>query len=91
MSRTIVKRRSDGIVEIQRRGPWKAVVASPPAVVLGWVLLFLLAVTSLAAVLVEAPKLALLGGLVGLGLLLFRGPARDVGPAVTGRAGRPTA
>jgi hypothetical protein len=85
----IVRHRSDGVVEIQRRGAWRALAASPPAVVLAWVLLFLVAVTGLAAVLVEAPKLTLLAGLAGLGLLLARGPARDAVPAMTGRAGRP--
>lgn len=66
-------------------------MASPPAVVLAWVLLFLAAMTGLAAVLVEAPKLTLIAGLTALGFFLARGPAHHHAPATPHRAGRPLA
>lgn len=74
----IVTRRPDGVVQIRRRPAWRAALATVPGAVLGWLLLFLAAVTGLATVLVLSPTLASIGGLVAmLALVVWRSVARQ--------------
>lgn len=71
MTRVTVKRRPDGIVQIQRRPAWRAITGTVPAAVLGALVLALLAMGGLAAMLVLHPMLVLLGG--GLAALALAG------------------
>jgi hypothetical protein len=63
--RVIVRRRRDGIVQIQRGSRLRAVVSSVPGAVVSWLLLFLVAVTSLAAALVLFPRATAVAGISG--------------------------
>ncbi len=77
MIRVVVNRRSDGIVQIQRRSGWRAALCTVPGAVLGWLLLSLVAMTGLAAVLVLFPRATAVAGLSGtVALVVARHGAR---------------
>jgi hypothetical protein len=86
MSRVIVKRRQDGIVQIRRRPRWRAIAGPVPATMLGFLLLFLLGLALLATALVHFPMLLLLiGGLVALSLSAVRFAWQERDPGLRAR------
>jgi predicted lipid-binding transport protein (Tim44 family) len=90
MSRVIVKRRPDGIVQIHRRSAWRALAGPVPAAVLGFLLLSLAALAGLAAALIQFPMLVLLvGGLAVLMLSATRFAWRDRDAVRQEHASRP--
>jgi len=73
MSRVILRRRPDGIVQIRPRPLWRAVAGPVPGALLGLLLGCTLAVALLAAALVRFPALVLLlGGSAVLALAALR-------------------
>ncbi len=73
MSRVIVRRRADGIVQIRPRPLWRAVAGPVPAAILGLLVAATALLAALAAALVRFPVLVLLVfGLVSLVLAAVR-------------------
>lgn len=73
MSRVIVRRRPDGIVQIRRRPAWRAIVGPIPAAILGFLVLSAVSLVGLATALVRFPFLLLLvAGAVALVLSAAR-------------------
>ncbi len=73
MSRVIIRRRPDGIVQIRPRPLWRAIAGPVPAVLLGLLLGCGLFVALLAAALLRFPALVLLvGGCATLALAAVR-------------------
>ncbi len=70
MTRVIVKRRPDGILQIQRRSGWRALIATVPGAVLVSLVLALAAMIGLADVLVLYPTAAAVAGIAGLVVLM---------------------
>ena len=67
MRPVIVKRRPDGIIQLQRRPAWHALAGPVPAAIVALLLLATLALAGLAVLLVRAPVLVfLVGGLAAL-------------------------
>jgi hypothetical protein len=73
MSRVIIRRRPDGIVQIRPRPLWRAVAGPIPAAILGLLVVATALLAALAAALVRFPVLVLLiCGLVSLVLAAVR-------------------
>jgi hypothetical protein len=73
MSRVILRRRPDGIVQIRRRPLWRAIAGPVPAVLLALLLGCTAVQALLAAALVRFPALTLLlGGCAALALAAVR-------------------
>jgi hypothetical protein len=73
MSRVILRRRPDGIVQIRPRPLWRAIAGPVPAAILGLLVGCTLFLAALAAALVLFPVLVLLvGGAITLALAAVR-------------------
>jgi hypothetical protein len=83
MSRVTVKRRPDGIVQIQRIPAWRTLAGPVPTAILGFLVLTAVALVGLATALIRFPILFLLvGGLVVLMLTAVRYALHDRQPAL---------
>lgn len=73
MSRVTLKRRPDGIVQIQRMPAWRSLTGPVPTAILVFLVLTCVAMVGLATALIRFPILFLLvGGLVALMLTAAR-------------------